>query len=138
MKKLLLILSIALAACGPYVPSAPVADPCDQSVFDEVLCQTAITNHGYYYQGAFVPMVYSHPYGYYNHTHIVYVDHGGRWTRPNATVYSRTYVVPRSTVTTTRVITPSPIRSGTIRGTSMSRTYSRPPSPRTFSSGRRR
>lgn len=145
MRKLFIILSIALAACGPYPQQQVVMDPCDQSVFDQALCQAAIAQQGYYYQGNFVHVHYVQPLTYYSHVHTVYVDHGGRYVRPNVSYYSRSYAGPRTVTSTrvvvpqTRIVTPSPYtpRSGTIRGMSMSRTY-RPRSPRTYSSGRRR
>lgn len=80
---------LALTACGPaYIaqPADPYApqpsgwngDPCDQSYFDAIACQTAINLGGWYLNG----MLIHHYYGGYGYNHYyqanhVYVLHGG-------------------------------------------------------------
>ena len=54
---------VALAACGSN--SADRANPCDAATFSEQACQDAIAKGGYFWNGSWYPMNYSHPYPYY-------------------------------------------------------------------------
>lgn len=77
---------LALTACGPapvYV-SQPImtsgwnGDPCDQSYFDAIACQTAINLGGWYLNGLLVHHYYGgYGYGYYAQQNHVYMLHGG-------------------------------------------------------------
>jgi hypothetical protein len=56
---LTLVTAIGLAGCGRRY------DPCDERSFDAVACTDAIHGGGYYWNGSWVPMSYTHPYPFY-------------------------------------------------------------------------
>jgi hypothetical protein len=91
--------TIALAACGPstYVASAP-ADPCEPSYYNAPLCQQALAQNGFYYQGAFVPHIYVNPFAFYSTGYSTYRQRGGRVYSVSPSYYSRSYSTPSSSV----------------------------------------
>ncbi|MGD0046031.1 MAG: hypothetical protein ABSE42_03355 [Bryobacteraceae bacterium] len=77
---------VALAACGSN--SADRANPCDAATFSEQACQDAIAKGGYFWDGTWVPMNYSHPYPYYYGSYHAYISNGGTVTAAPAGAYS--------------------------------------------------
>ncbi len=81
-------------ACGPaYVQPVAIqqngwnGDPCAQSYFDAIACQTAINVGGWYVNGMLYRHSYgSYGYGYYAHQNFVFVQHGGHVTPYSAAV----------------------------------------------------
>ena len=69
---LTVVATVALACC-----SRRRVDPCDAASFNEVACQDAVGGGGYYWQGSWYPMRYSHPYPYYYDQYHSYVSRGG-------------------------------------------------------------
>jgi hypothetical protein len=143
MKKLLSLLF--LIACGPvYV----TPDPCSPASFNEIYCQQAITAGGYYYQGSWYDMSYSHPYNYYYGDFSSYRSRGGRVQVVTPNYYSGNYSLPRTRTVTpytvprsngsvystsprTRTTTPYtvPRSNGSVYSTPRSPTYTVPRSP---------
>ncbi len=62
--KLLFVNSIVLGVSGCDSEPPPV-DPCATTTFNAPACETAVTNRGYHYHGAWIPMVYPSPYLFY-------------------------------------------------------------------------
>lgn len=104
---ILMLLGAMLAVACDDGPPPPYVDPCSQVTFDQTLCQAAIARHGYYWYGAWHPMMYPYPYSYYYGGYHTYVIHGGTVSRPSSGVYSRSYSGPRSSFSG---------GSGTVRG----------------------
>ena len=86
MRKSAKITITAVAALGMAACNRERLDPCEAASFNEQACNEAVRNHGYHYQGAWVPMYYSHPYPYYYDSYRGYVARGGsvRSASPNA------------------------------------------------------
>jgi hypothetical protein len=85
---LTVVAGVALAACG-----AKRADPCDSATFSEQACQDAVAKGGYYWDGNWYPMTYSHPYPYYYGTYHAYIANGGSVSAAPAGSYSAGSVV---------------------------------------------
>lgn len=68
-----------LAACSPdpQIAERP-RDPCIASSYDASACQTAVNQHGYYYDGIFYPHFYGNPYLFYQRNYSGYIAGGGR------------------------------------------------------------
>jgi len=81
---LTVVAAIGLAGCGRRY------DPCDERSFDAVACGDAIRGGGYYWNGSWVPMTYSHPYPYYYDAYRVRVSRGD----PVVSVPGKTYGRP--------------------------------------------
>jgi hypothetical protein len=80
---LTVVAAVGLASCG-----RSRRDPCDQNSFNEMACQDAVRNGGYYYGGSWYPMAYSYPYPYYYDHYRTYVSNGGRTVAVPAGSYS--------------------------------------------------
>jgi len=78
---------VGLASCGRRHP-----DPCEAATFNEQACQQAVAGGGYYYNGAWFPMVYHYPYPYYYDSYRGYVSSGGVVRSDPATSYSHSGV----------------------------------------------
>jgi len=65
-------------------------DPCDERSFDAGACGEAIRGGGYYWDGSWVPMAYSHPYPYYYDAYRSRISRGD----PVATVPTGIYTRP--------------------------------------------
>jgi hypothetical protein len=75
-------------------------DPCEPASYDQVTCETAVTNHGYWYSGTWYPHAYAYlPIFYYN-GYRSYVGNGGRVRSVAPTVYSP----PRATPSRANVV----------------------------------
>lgn len=81
---------VGLAACSSSRTPGD-GDPCAQNTFADSLCQTAVVRHGYYYYGAWHPMMYAYPYSYYYGGYRSYLSTGGTTRSPGASVYSPSY-----------------------------------------------
>lgn len=68
---LTVVAALGLAGCSRRY------DPCDDRSFDAVACADAIRGGGYYWNGSWVPMTYSHPYPYYYDTYRSRLSRGG-------------------------------------------------------------
>ncbi len=68
---LTLVAAMGLAGCGRRL------DPCDSATFNEQACQAAVNGGGYWWNGSWVPMRYSHPYPYYYDSYRGFVSRGG-------------------------------------------------------------
>jgi hypothetical protein len=79
-------------------------DPCEQTSFVEIACDSAVTHHGYYYNNMWYPHVY--PYGalYYYSRYTGFLAGGGHVRTMSPTVY-----VPS---TSSPVSRPSVVRGG--------------------------
>ena len=75
---------MGLASCGRRR-----LDPCEAASFNELACQDAIQNRGYYYNGGWVPLMYHNPYPYYYDSYRHYVSGGGVVHSAPITSYSR-------------------------------------------------
>ena len=62
----------ALLACGRRAP-----DPCEAAYFDDAACRNAVASGGYYWNGSWHMMHYSHPYPFYFDTYRSYRMRGG-------------------------------------------------------------
>lgn len=80
---LTLVAGVALSACG-----ARRADPCDSATFDDQACRDAVAKGGYYWDGSWYPVNYSHPYPYYYDSYRDYVAKGGTSVAAPAGSYS--------------------------------------------------
>ena len=81
---LTVVAAMGLASCGRSRP-----DPCDQTSFNEMVCQDAVRSGGYYYGGSWYPMMYSYPYPYYYDHYRTHVSNGGRVVGAPAGSYAR-------------------------------------------------
>lgn len=81
----------AVAGCGGEEVKRVGVDPCQPATFVAAACQTAISNHGYHYGGAFFPMFYPSPYMGYFGGYNTYVARGGQIYSPNQSLYGRSY-----------------------------------------------
>src|ERR1700712_5534120 len=69
-------------------------DPCEPVTYSQLECETAVARHGYFYQGAWYPHVYSYaPLYYYNGYHS-FVSSGGRVRSMSPTTYSAPTATP--------------------------------------------
>src|SRR6185312_2122370 len=75
---------VGLASCG-----RSRRNPCDTAYFNELACQEAVQNGGYYWGGSWVPLRYSYPYPYYYDHYRTYVRSGGLVYAAPAGSYSR-------------------------------------------------
>jgi hypothetical protein len=83
---LTVVAGVALAACGPA--TAKRANPCDAATFSDQACQDAIAKGGYFWNGSWYPMNYSHPYPYYYGSYQAYIANGGTVVAAPASAYS--------------------------------------------------
>ena len=81
---LTVVATVALAGC-----SRRRLDPCDSATFNEMACQEAVQNGGYYWGGSWYPMYYSHPYPYYYDQYHSYVVRGGSVVSAPGASYAR-------------------------------------------------
>jgi hypothetical protein len=81
---LTVIAALGLAGCSRRY------DPCDERSFDVAACGDAIRGGGYYWNGSWVPMSYSHPYPYYYDAYRTRVSRG----EPVVSVPGKTYGRP--------------------------------------------
>jgi hypothetical protein len=81
---LTVVATVALAGCNRRR-----LDPCDSATFNEMACQQAVQSGGYYWNGSWFPMVYSHPYPYYYDHYHSYVSRGGSVVSAPGTSYGR-------------------------------------------------
>ena len=79
---LTVVAAAALAAC-----SRQRQDPCEAAFFNEQACQEAVRNHGYYWHGTWIPMVYSNPYPYYYDAYRAHLSRGGSVSAAPAGAY---------------------------------------------------
>ena len=82
--KLTLVAGVALAACH----RRPL-DPCAYATFNEQACQDAVSSGGYYWQGTWFPMTYSHPYPYYYDGYRSFRANGGTTQAEPGITYGR-------------------------------------------------
>jgi hypothetical protein len=78
------VAAMGLAMCGRRRP-----DPCVAATFNEMACQEAVRNGGYYWQGSWFPMAYNYPYPYYFDSYRRYVSSGGTVVSAPGNVYGR-------------------------------------------------
>jgi hypothetical protein len=76
--------TVALACCA-----RKRVDPCNTATFNQEACQQAVQSGGYYWQGSWYPVSYSHPYPYYYDQYHSYVSQGGSVVSPPAAAYSK-------------------------------------------------
>lgn len=84
MRSYFLLACVALTGCVGYVQQQPVGaydgNPCNDSYFDAIACQTAVQAGGWYLGGSYYRMSGGYGYDYYSHQHTIYIQHGGRVT----------------------------------------------------------
>jgi len=78
------VAAMGLALCGRRHP-----DPCAAESFNEIACQDAVRDGGYYWQGTWFPMTYSYPYPYYYDSYHRYASSGGRVVSEPGKSYGR-------------------------------------------------
>ena len=66
---------LGLAACSTRQAALP--DPCKPETYNDVACQDAVKNHGYYSNGSFVHAGYTEPYLSYYQRYQTYTAEGG-------------------------------------------------------------
>ena len=81
---LTVVAAVGLASCG-----RSRRDTCDQTSFNEMVCQDAVRSGGYYYGGSWYPMVYRYPYPYYYDSYRTHISQGGRVYSAPAGTYAR-------------------------------------------------
>src|SRR5438477_10628675 len=86
-------LTLGLATCSKQTAIAP--DPCEPGSFADGPCRDAVTNHGYYSHGTFIPHVYPFLYPYYFGRYGSYTTNGGRGSPAPIS----TYATPTGTIT---------------------------------------
>lgn len=98
MRKLFLTLFlVTLAACAPSTVVTNV-DPCQPATYNEVLCQQAVAQQGFYNsQHIFIHHVYVQPFVYYRGGYNSYIYRRRTTVIVPHTYQRRTIVVPRST-----------------------------------------
>ena len=90
--QLTLLNSVVIGAATACSNHQPVVDPCNTHTFNAPACQVAIQQHGYYYGGSFIPLVYAFPFLYYRSNANSYLAGGGQVYPAPMSSYSRTYV----------------------------------------------
>jgi len=80
---LTVVAAMGMAACNRR------PDPCEAATYNDQACREAIQQGGYYYHGAWVPMMYSRPYPYYYDSYSRYVGRGGTVHAAPSEAYSR-------------------------------------------------
>ena len=88
---LTVVATVGLASCG-----RGRRDPCEPAYFDEVACQEAVSNGGYYWGGSWYPMLYHYPYPYYFDSYRTFVSRGGRVVSAPMGSYARPAGAPAS------------------------------------------
>jgi hypothetical protein len=68
---LTILAAIALASCGRRY------DPCDARYFNDLACQNAVQQGGYYYHDVWYRTTYVRPYTYYYNSYHTHVALGG-------------------------------------------------------------
>lgn len=81
---LTVVAAAAMVACSRRGP-----DPCEPATFNEQACQAAVRNGGYYWQGSWYGLYYSHPYPYYYDSYHRYAASGGVVTATPGQSYGR-------------------------------------------------
>ena len=90
--QLTLLNSVVIGAATACSNHQPVVDPCNTHTFNAPACQVAIQQHGYYYGGSFIPLVYAFPFLYYRSNANSYLAGGGQVYPAPMSSYSRTYI----------------------------------------------
>jgi hypothetical protein len=80
---LTVVAALGLAGCSRRY------DPCDERSFDAVACGDAVRGGGYYWNGSWVPMTYSHPYPFYYDSYRSRLSGGGSVVNLPAGTYAR-------------------------------------------------
>lgn len=89
MRKSVRILLTAGAAAALLACGRRAADPCEAATFDDQACRDAVANGGYYWNGTWHMMHYSHPYPFYFDSYHSYRMSGGSVSAAPAGSYSR-------------------------------------------------
>jgi hypothetical protein len=66
---------LGMAACSTKQAALP--DPCKAETYNDVACQDAVKNHGYYSHGVFVYGNYTQPYMSYYQRYQAFTASGG-------------------------------------------------------------
>ena len=120
--QLTLLHSVVLGAATACSDHQPVVDPCNTHTFNAPACQMAIQQHGYYYGGSFVPLMYAYPFLYYRGNANSYLAGGGHVYPAPMSSYSRTYI-PMNT-RAENFATTSSARTGTMLSSSRMSSFS--------------
>lgn len=136
------LLALGLSGCGPtYVqPVQSVqssyqtgwnGDPCNQSYFDAMACQTAIGLGGWYLNGVLVHHYYGgYGYDHYYQMNHIYVLHGGRVTPYGQAVRTVRPVQPASSVgSASKSYVPPSQRAPATSSASVGKPYTPPSRP---------
>jgi hypothetical protein len=94
----------ALAGTTACPARNSVYDPCEQTSYVEMACDSAVANHGYYYNGTWFPHIYSYGALYYYTRYTGFIAGGGRVRAMSPTIY-----VPHPSTPAAR---PSVVRGG--------------------------
>ena len=74
---------VALISCNRRL------DPCESASFNQQACQDAVQSGGYYWNGTWFPMTYSHPYPFYYDSYQQYRAKGGTSSAAPGITYGR-------------------------------------------------
>lgn len=85
------VVASAMAACGPQQVAV---DPCNRATFNAPVCQQAVAQRGYDYNGVWYAMNYISPYDFYYHNYDTYRLGGGRVYVAPMTSYQHIYRSP--------------------------------------------
>jgi hypothetical protein len=79
---LTILATVALAGCGRRY------DPCDSRYFNDLACQDAVRQGGYYYHDVWYRSTYDRPYTYYYNSYHSYIATGGHSSSHSYSSYS--------------------------------------------------
>jgi hypothetical protein len=77
MRRTTSITLTAAASMGVALAGQSRVDPCGLAAFNESVCEKAVQEGGYYWDGKWTRMKYSQPYPYYYDLYREYLDNGG-------------------------------------------------------------
>jgi hypothetical protein len=78
------VAAVGLASCG-----RGRRDPCQPQYFNEMACQDAVRDGGFYWGGSWYPAVYHYPYPYYYDGYRRHVSIGGSVVAEPAATYAK-------------------------------------------------
>jgi hypothetical protein len=90
------LVPLLAAAVGASCPSHDglAFDPCEAQTYNQVVCDSAVVHHGYYYGGTWYSRVYPYTTMYYLSRYNGFVSGGGRIQTLAPTVYEPTRAAP--------------------------------------------
>lgn len=87
----LLFLNTIILGATACDDAPPPVDPCSTRTFNQAACEVAVQNRGYHYHGAWIPMLYPSPFGFYSGRYGSYIASGGRVFSAPRSAYEPSY-----------------------------------------------